>query len=441
MESLNNFFNILKEDFINGYLENVPLNEDNFYTPTKEGDHYAVHVSNLPLDEYFEQEIYDTEYQYDNVKRYLFPNMSRDEYVKRANDFANDTNVGDSHTNLNYYVSGEVSGYGSANTFGYQVDTYNVFSGAGVPETKDLPVYVKFRRPKKFPGVSEEQMKKLMHKLEYVAYQILEDDNKYGKKGERKIISYGFVTPNTSPQLRIPALGELPESERSSYEVPKEYQEIQNEKEAEKERLNNREVEYYYLDLDELIPTVKKGVTIVGEISNLFLKVVDNKLGVHFKIIDTNKLSRTIHPQSIYLKKHPKLYDDINDLERRYSVDLGGKNYQKAKNLIESSLYIYEKSNNYKMDEKTKLEFIPLVIRLIGVSKILDLNFETTMINILEDNEWFFNKSVDKFKDELSTKYKGNYDKYIAQLSESLKIKNISTKLDALYYLNRNKVD
>lgn len=419
MESLNNFFNILKEDFINGYLENIPLNKDNFDIETKEGNHYDHHVSNLPLDKYFEQEIYDTEYQYENenVKRYLFPNMSRDEYVKRANDFVNDTNVGDSHTNLNYYINGKAWNYGSADNFGYQVDSNKVFYKEGVPETRDLPVYVKFRRPKEFPGVSEEQMKKLMHKLEYVAYQILEDDSKYGKKGERKIISYGFVTPNTSPQQRIPAIGELPESERSSYKVPKEYQEVQNKKKAENERLNNREVEYYYLDLDEIIPTVKKGVTIVSEIPNLFLKVVDNKLGVHFKIIDTNKVSRTIHPQSNYLKTHPELYDNINDLERRYSVDLGGKNYQKAKIFIEVVLDKYEKSHNHKMEEEIKLEFIPLVIRLIGVSKILDHNFETTMINILEDNEWFFNKSVDKFKDELSTKYKGNYDKYIDQLS------------------------
>ena len=68
-----------------------------------------------------------------------------------------------------------------------------------------------------------------------------------------------------------------------------------------------RRVEYYYIDLKELIPSYKKSETTLDEMDNLFLKVVDDKIAIHFSALDTHKVLKTIIKNSRYYKKHPEL--------------------------------------------------------------------------------------------------------------------------------------
>ena len=76
-----------------------------------------------------------------------------------------------------------------------------------------------------------------------------------------------------------------------------------------------RKVEYYYIDLKELIPSYKKSETTLDEMDNLFLKVVDNKIAIHFRALDTHKVLKTIIKNSKYYKKANELKQKFLQLD------------------------------------------------------------------------------------------------------------------------------
>lgn len=214
-----------------------------------------------------------------------------------------------------------------------------------------------------------------------------------------------------------------------------------------KKDINNlntiRKVEYYYLDLLELIPSYKREETTMDEMDNLFLKVVDNKLAVQFRALDTHRVLRTIIKESKYYKKHPELKEKCENLEKLYNVDLGERIYKAKKDA--SALFVsrYKKTHEIDYSPEFEDELLSILCRL-GVW-VIPHNFKETtnlVYDILSINDSFYqngNESYEmlsSFKDYLKQNFSGRYDEYIKHLPEYLLDKKLNNPKKALLSLN-----
>lgn len=213
-----------------------------------------------------------------------------------------------------------------------------------------------------------------------------------------------------------------------------------------KKDINNlntiRKVEYYYLDLLELIPSYKREETTMDEMDNLFLKVVDNKLAVQFRALDTHRVLRTVIKESKYYKKHPELKEECENLEKLYNVDLGERIYKAKKDAI--ALFVSRYKKTYEIDYSPEFEdeLLSILCRL-GVW-VIPHNFKETsnlVYDILSINDSFYqngNESYEmlsSFKDYLKQNFSGRFDEYIKHLPECLLDKKINNPKKALLSL------
>ena len=196
-----------------------------------------------------------------------------------------------------------------------------------------------------------------------------------------------------------------------------------------KKDINNlnaiRKVEYYYLDLLELIPSYKREETTMDEMDNLFLKVADNKLAVQFRALDTHRVLRTVIKESKYYKKHPELKEECENLEKIYNVDLGERIYKAKKDAIALFASKYKKTHEIDYSPEFEDELFSILCRL-GVWATPH-NFRETsnlVYDILSINDSFHqngNESyelLNSFKDYLEQNFSGKCFIYSSYLPE-----------------------
>ena len=186
-----------------------------------------------------------------------------------------------------------------------------------------------------------------------------------------------------------------------------------------------RRVEYYYLDLSELVPSYKKEETTIDKMDDLFLKVVDNKLAVQFRALDTHKVLKTIIKDSKYYKKHPSLKEEIEKLEGLYGIDLGERIYELCVKKMIIFVNGYKTKVGTSYSEEFNSEIVKVLIRLFDIEQLRKVYSMKLIYDILVMNDGFLEdgkESIEKlnaFKNLLESNYSTNYKDFSKYFFES----------------------
>ena len=191
-----------------------------------------------------------------------------------------------------------------------------------------------------------------------------------------------------------------------------------------------RKVEYYYIDLTELIPSYKKSETTIDEMDNLFLKVVDNKIAIHFRALDTHKVLKTIIKDSKYYKKHPSLKEEIENLEGLYGIDLGERIFELCVKKMIIFVNGYKTKVGVNYSEEFNSEIIKVLLRLFDIEQLREVYSLKLIYDILDMNDGFLEdgkESIEKlnsFKNLLESNYSDNYKDFSKYFFEYVISKN-----------------
>ena len=191
-----------------------------------------------------------------------------------------------------------------------------------------------------------------------------------------------------------------------------------------------RKVEYYYIDLTELIPSYKKSETTIDEMDNLFLKVVDNKIAIHFRALDTHKVLKTIIKDSKYYKKHPSLKEEIENLEGLYGIDLGERIFELCVKKMIIFVNGYKTKVGVNYSEEFNSEIIKVLLRLFDIEQLRRVYSMKLIYDILDINDGFLEdgkESIEKlnaFKNLLESNYSDNYKDFSKYFIEYVISKN-----------------